>query len=92
LVTQQDALLVGGKVQAASGYADHVSFKDEALCASCGGKTCIAICSGQALTQGETTPAFDREKCIHCGACAWNCERNNVVFAAGAGGLHSAEN
>ncbi|MBL8179530.1 MAG: 4Fe-4S binding protein [Bryobacterales bacterium] len=92
LVTQQDALLVGGKVQAAPGYADHVVFKDESLCASCGGQTCIAICSGQALTQGETKPAFDREKCIHCGACMWNCEHGNVEFRAGAGGLHSAEN
>jgi len=92
LVTQQDALLVGGKVQAAPGYADHVTFKDEALCAKCGGQTCIAICSGQALTHGETKPAFDREKCIHCGACMWNCEHGNVEFRAGAGGLHSAEN
>jgi electron-transferring-flavoprotein dehydrogenase len=45
-------------------------------------------------------PAFDREKCIHCGACYWNCsqplsydpERTNVAFRAGTGGLHSAEN
>ena len=45
-------------------------------------------------------PLFDREKCVHCGACLWNCskpskadpERTNVVFKAAAGGLHSAEN
>ncbi|MBL8233690.1 MAG: 4Fe-4S binding protein [Bryobacterales bacterium] len=92
LVTQQDALLVGGKVQAAPGYADHVAFRDEALCESCGGQTCIAICSGQALSHGEKKPAFDREKCIHCGACMWNCDHGNIVFMAGAGGLHSAEN
>lgn len=92
LVTHQDALLMGGKVQAAPGYADHVAFRDAALCASCGGKTCVSVCSGQALTDAPERPAFDREKCIHCGACMWNCERENVVFMAGAGGLHSAEN
>jgi len=45
-------------------------------------------------------PNFDREKCIHCGACLWNCatpvsdhpDRANVAFRAGTGGLHSAEN
>jgi electron-transferring-flavoprotein dehydrogenase len=43
---------------------------------------------------------FDREKCVHCGACLWNCasaslenpERMAVAFRAGTGGLHSAEN
>jgi electron-transferring-flavoprotein dehydrogenase len=99
LVTQQDALLLGGKVQAMPGFADHVIFRDPALCKNCGEKTCIAMCSGQALTQGEDgTPAFEREKCIHCGACLWNCgqspdgERSNIAFRAGSGGLHSAEN
>jgi electron-transferring-flavoprotein dehydrogenase len=99
LVTHQDALLMGGKVQAAAGFADHVIFLDEKLCAACEERTCIAMCSGQAITQGEgTVPAFDREKCVHCGACLWNCarsvdgERSNVEFRAGAGGLHSAEN
>jgi hypothetical protein len=40
------------------------------------------------------------EKCVHCGACLWNCsqanpenpERMNIAFRAGTGGLHSAEN
>jgi electron-transferring-flavoprotein dehydrogenase len=99
LVTQQDALLMGGKVQAAPGFADHVIFRDHALCAACEERTCIAMCSGQAITRGDgTMPAFDREKCIHCGACLWNCtqsadgEHSNIEFRAGAGGLHSAEN
>jgi len=99
LVTQQDALLLGGKVQALPGFADHVLFRDAALCAQCAEKTCIAMCSGQALTPGaEGVPAFEREKCVHCGACLWNCAhspgdgRANVEFRAGAGGLHSAEN
>jgi electron-transferring-flavoprotein dehydrogenase len=99
LITHQDALLVGGKVQAAAGYADHVVFIDAQLCKRCGARTCIEMCSGQAITTGEqAVPAFDREKCIHCGACLWNCsqtlngEKSNIEFRAGAGGLHSAEN
>jgi len=99
LVTQQDALLLGGKVQALPGFADHVRFKSKDLCISCREKTCIAMCSGQAITLGgDGAPAFEREKCIHCGACLWNCahppgeESSNVEFVAGAGGLHSVEN
>jgi electron-transferring-flavoprotein dehydrogenase len=99
LVTQQDALLMGGKVQAMPGFADHVSFRDFTLCKECGEKTCVAMCSGQAITQGEDNlPVFEREKCVHCGACLWNCgqspdgERTNIAFRAGSGGLHSAEN
>jgi electron-transferring-flavoprotein dehydrogenase len=99
LVTQQDALLLGGKVQAMPGFADHVVFRSSALCIACGEKTCVAMCSGQALTQGEDgAPDFEREKCVHCGACLWNCgqspdgEHSNIEFRAGAGGLHSAEN
>jgi electron-transferring-flavoprotein dehydrogenase len=101
LVSHQDALLMGGKVQANPGYADHVVFLYPNLCQTCGTKLCIEICSGQAITPGENgVPAFDREKCVHCGACLWNCcqpveatsERTNLAFRAGAGGLHSAEN
>jgi electron-transferring-flavoprotein dehydrogenase len=103
LVTHQDALLMGGKVQAPPGYADHVQFTNPALCEQCGAKTCVEICSAQAITPGEGggAPAFDREKCVFCGACLWNCttplepggHRTNLEFrSAGAGGLHSAEN
>ena len=99
LVTQQDALLMGGKVQAMPGFADHVVFRSSALCIACGEKTCVAMCSGQAITQGEDgAPAFEREKCVYCGACLWNCgqspdgKHSNIDFRAGAGGLHSAEN
>lgn len=102
LISHQDALLLGGKVQAAPGYADHVTFECPDTCRACNEKTCIEACSGQAITTNpdDGVPLFDREKCLHCGACLWNCskpsktdpERTNVRFAAGAGGLHSAEN
>jgi electron-transferring-flavoprotein dehydrogenase len=99
LVTQQDALLLGGKVQAMPGFADHVIFRNAGLCIHCVEKTCIAMCSGQAITLGtDGAPAFEREKCIHCGACLWNCGQSpdgvhsNIEFRAGSGGLHSAEN
>jgi electron-transferring-flavoprotein dehydrogenase len=99
LVTQQDALLMGGKVQAMPGFADHVVFRNPQLCVACSEKTCVAMCSGQAITQqAGGALAFEREKCVHCGACLWNCAqssedgRTNIEFRAGAGGLHSAEN
>jgi len=101
LVSHQDALLMGGKVQAPGGYADHVVFLHPELCEKCGARICFEACSGQAIYPGETgMPAFDREKCVHCGACLWNCsqanpenpERMNIAFRAGTGGLHSAEN
>lgn len=101
LMTQQDALLVGGKVQAPPGYADHVTFQYPDFCEHCATKLCIEMCSGQALTPGpEGIPLFDRDKCVFCGACLWNCRqpldddpvRTNIAFRAGAGGLHSTEN
>ncbi|MDR3457482.1 MAG: 4Fe-4S ferredoxin [Verrucomicrobiae bacterium] len=101
LVSHQDALLMGGKVQAPPGCADHVVFRHPELCEQCEARICIEACSGQAITPGENgVPAFDREKCVHCGACLWNCsqadpenpERMNIAFRAGTGGLHSAEN
>ncbi|HWG22227.1 MAG TPA: hypothetical protein VG225_17010 [Terracidiphilus sp.] len=99
LVTHQDALLMGGKVQAGPGFADHVLFRDLRVCAACEDKTCVAMCSGQAITLGAGgLPSFEREKCVHCGACIWNCsqsgdgEHGNIEFRAGSGGLHSAEN
>ena len=101
LVSHQDAMLMGGKVQAPAGYADHVIFLHPAVCQQCSVRVCIDACSGQAITPGpEGVPAFDREKCVYCGACLWNCSqprpddpaRANIEFRAGAGGLHSAEN
>ncbi|MCM8775014.1 MAG: 4Fe-4S ferredoxin [Candidatus Omnitrophica bacterium] len=103
LISHQDVLLVGGKVQAPpGGYADHVLFLDPALCEHCDTKVCIELCSGQAITTNPEggVPLFDREKCVYCGACMWNCakprggdpEHVNIEFRTGSGGLHSAEN
>src|ERR1017187_9721072 len=101
LVTHQDALLIGSKVQAPAGFADHVRFEYPDFCERCDSKLCIEACSGQAITPGPGgVPAFAREKCVHCGACLWNCmtqfeddpPRGNITFRAGAGGLHSTEN
>ena len=101
LVTHQDALLIGGKVQAPSGYADHVRFLYPDFCERCTTKLCVEMCSGQAIANGPGgVPLFDREKCVHCGACLWNCvlpldddpQHGNIAFRAGAGGLHSNEN
>ena len=99
LISHQDALLMGGGVQAAPGYANHVIFRRPELCRACETKLCVEMCSGQAITRGEEgVPAFDREKCVYCGACLWNCAadgddgQGNIEFKAGAGGLHSALN
>ena len=99
LISHQDALLMGGSVQAPPGYANHVVFVEPELCKTCEPKLCVEMCSGQAITRGEGgVPAFDREKCVYCGACLWNCrastdgEHGNVDFRAGAGGLHSTMN
>ena len=101
LISHQDALLVGGKVQASPGFADHVVFLYPELCDTCETKICVEICSGEAITAGaDGRPQFDRDKCVHCGACVWNCtqtlpeapERTNIELRAGAGGLHSTEN
>ena len=54
LVSHQDALLMGGKVQAPPGYADHVVFLYPELCEQCGTKICIELCCGQAITPGES--------------------------------------
>lgn len=97
LISHQDALLMGGSVQAPPGYANHVSFLRPDVCHECEPKLCVEMCSGQAITRGENgVPAFDREKCVYCGACLWNCaaggEKGNIEFRGGAGGLHSALN
>ncbi len=101
LISHQDALLLGGKVQAPAGYGDHVEFLSPQLCKQCRTKLCVEACSGQAINPGaDGVPSFDKDKCVHCGACVWNCatgspknpERTAITLRAGPGGLHSAEN
>lgn len=99
LISHQDALLMGGGVRAPAGYANHVRFVRRDYCQACEPKLCVEMCSGQAITRGENgVPAFDREKCVYCGACLWNCrastesDKTNIEFRAGAGGLHSTLN
>ncbi len=97
LMSQQDALLLGGKVTAGSALEDHVAFVEPRVCEACRAQVCIEICSGEAIRASARggTPDFDREKCVHCGACLWNCaapSATNVAFRAGSCGLHSAEN
>lgn len=96
LVSHQDALLMGGKVQAPAEFPDHVIFRSPQLCRDCEAHLCVEICSGEAIRVSQEDPsgppAFDREKCVHCGACLWNCPVSNIEFCAAPGGLHSAEN
>ena len=99
LISHQDALLMGGSVQAAPGYTNHVIFLKPEVCRHCEPKLCVEMCSGQAITRGDDgVPTFDREKCVFCGACIWNCssggvkDQGSIEFRAGAGGLHSSLN
>jgi hypothetical protein len=54
---------------------------------------CIEMCSRQAITAVTAgVPIFDREECIHCGACIWNCgvqlgedpAHSNIADSAGS--------
>ena len=62
LVSHQDALLMGGKVQAPPGYADHVVFLYPNLCETCGTRICVEICSGEAITASAGRPAAVRPR------------------------------
>ena len=100
LVTHQDALLMGGKVQAPRRLRRPRRLPPARAVPGLRRRVCVEICSAEALRPGEGgVPAFDREKCVHCGACLWSCtervdgtDQVNLQFRAGTGGLHSAEN
>jgi electron-transferring-flavoprotein dehydrogenase len=71
--------------------AYQVTFLYPDFCERCTTKLCIEMCSGQALTPGPNgVPLFDRDKCVFCGACLWNCRqrldddpvRTNIAFRA----------
>jgi electron-transferring-flavoprotein dehydrogenase len=54
LVSHQDALLMGGKVQTPPQVMPITScFFYPELCEKCGAKVCIELCSGQAIAPGE---------------------------------------
>ena len=84
LVSHQDALLMGGKVQAPNGYADHVVFLHPELCEKCGARICIEACSGQAIYPGETgVPAFDqRNASIAARVCGTAHRRTRKIPSA----------
>lgn len=80
------------------GFRDHVRFRDAEVCRICEQRTCVEMCSGQAITpDGNGLPVYERKKCVHCGACVWNCpemdeeEQANLVLGAEAGGWPSVE-
>ena len=58
LMSHQDALLMGGKVRAPAGYADHVEFLNPELCEECGTKICIKTRSGQTITRERRRAGF----------------------------------
>ena len=63
LISHQDALLMGGKVQAAAGYANHVVFRDPELVPRVRStKLCVEMCSGQAITRGDGRRARIRSR------------------------------
>jgi electron-transferring-flavoprotein dehydrogenase len=95
LVSHQDALLLGGKVQAPGGFADHVHFVYPDFCERCAAKLCIEMCSGQAITPGRTEcrRSTARNACTAAAACGTAAQpleddpqRGNIAFRAGAGG------
>ena len=102
LVTHQDALLMGGKVQAPPGYADHVVFlQPRALPGAAARQVCIEICSAEAIAAGRRRrpePSTARSASTAARACGAarsaldGTDEVNMTFRAGAGGLHSAEN
>ena len=73
LVSHQDALLMGGKVQAPGGYRDHVHVPAHgSLCEGCRTKVCIEMCSGQAIAPGEdggVPRSTARSACTAAPAC-----------------------
>ena len=68
LMQHQDALLLGGKVQAAPGFADHVTFADPGLCRECSKHTCIEVCSAQALMPASRRSSTARSACTAAAA------------------------
>lgn len=94
LMSHQDAMLLGGKVESRKGYKNHVLFNSNDLCRNCRERVCVSLCSGQAITYKDNKIYFDKEKCVYCGVCSWSCSKkdNNIEYQTAAGGLQSLEN
>ena len=104
LVSHQDALLMGGKVQAPAGLRRPRAASSTRTSASAAAtrKLCIEICSGAGHHARRTRRArrsTARSASTAAPACGTAQRRStttrrarNIAFRAGAGGLHSAEN
>lgn len=50
--------------------------KDDADCKSCG--NCEKFCPTTAMKLIDKAVSFDKDKCIGCGQCAYQCRQNNI--------------
>jgi ferredoxin len=50
--------------------------KDDADCTSCG--NCVKFCPTTAMKLIDKEVSFDKDKCIGCGQCAYQCKQNNI--------------
>lgn len=50
--------------------------KDDADCKSCG--NCEKFCPTTAMKLIDKEVSFDKDKCIGCGQCAYQCKQNNI--------------
>ncbi len=102
LVSHQDALLIGGKVQAPPGTPTTSSSSTRSSARRAARKLCIEICSGAGHHAGREAacrPSTARSASTAAPASGTapsrvqdERPRTNIDFRAGAGGLHSAEN
>ena len=58
LVTHQDALLMGGKVQAMPGFADHVVFLDKKCCLACERRPALRCVPGRPSCSAMKAASF----------------------------------
>ena len=52
------------------------SIKDDANCKECG--NCAKYCPTTAMKMKDKEISFDKDKCIGCGQCAFQCRQNNI--------------
>ena len=50
--------------------------KDDANCKACG--NCEKFCPTTAMKLKDKKVSFDKDKCIGCGQCAFQCRQNNI--------------